>query len=208
MSNVTNMTPVTSQDLSGEPAAVDVLTSRAAALRCGVSFRTVIRWIERGTLGAYRLPGRGDYRIARTELQRFMKEYGIPDPDAPVDSRKRVLVVDDEPAMAAAIKRVLARAGYETAVASDGFLAGSLLHTFKPGLMTLDLQMPGIDGFGVLRLLRETPTLAALKVLVISGESEVRLRQALAEGANETLPKPFANEHLLQAVQRLVGAPP
>ena len=205
--NVTKMTTVTSLDPTDTPPLVDVLTSRAAALRCGVSFRTVIRWIERGTLGAYRLPGRGDYRIAKAELQRFMREYGIPDPDAPADTAKRVLVVDDEPAMGRAIKRVLTRAGYETAVASDGFLAGSLLHTFKPGLMTLDLRMPRIDGFGVLRFLRETRPLPALKVLVVSGESDARLREALTEGAHETLPKPFANEDLLRAVQRLLGTP-
>jgi excisionase family DNA binding protein len=200
------MNLVTSKDPAGDSASTEVLTSRAAAQRCGVSFRTVIRWIERGALNAYRLPGRGDYRIAKSELQRFMKEHDIPDPEAAVETARRVLVVDDEPAMANAIKRVLTRAGYETAVASDGFQAGSLLHTFKPGLMTLDLRMPRIDGFGVLRFLRETGALTSLKVLVISGESEARLREALAEGAHETLPKPFSNEQLLQAVERLVGA--
>jgi len=136
-----------------------------------------------------------------------MKEHGIPDPEAPADTAKRVLVVDDEPAMANAIKRVLTRAGYEAVIASDGFQAGSLLHTFKPALMSLDLRMPRIDGFGVLRFLRESGPFASMKVLVISGESEARLREALDEGAHEALPKPFGNEQLLQAVQRLVGAP-
>jgi excisionase family DNA binding protein len=183
----------------------DVLTSRAAAQRCGVSFRTVIRWIERGTLEAYRLPGRGDYRISTAEMQRFMREHGIPEPDARHDASKRVLVVDDEAPMARAIRRVLKRAGYETVIASDGFLAGSLLHTFKPRLMTLDLRMPGIDGFGVLRFLRETLPLPSLRILVISGDSEAHLRQALAQGAHGVLPKPFTNEQLLDTVQRLLG---
>lgn len=202
------MPNVTTANPASEPSAIDVLTSRSAAARCGVSFRTVIRWIERGTLQAYRLPGRGDYRIEKAELQRFMQEHGMPDPEAPKSAANRVLVVDDEPAMGRAIKRVLTRAGYEVVIASDGFLAGSLLHTFKPNLMTLDLRMSGIDGFGVLRFLRETRPLASLKVLVISGESEERLREALAQGAHEALPKPFANEQFLQAVQRLLGAPP
>ncbi|MBI3368662.1 MAG: response regulator, partial [Burkholderiales bacterium] len=167
-----------------------------------------IRWIERGELQAYRLPGRGDYRIETSELQRFMREHGIPGADGARDAGRRVLVVDDEPAMARAIKRVLSRAGYEAVIAADGFLAGSLLHTFKPNLMTLDLRMPGIDGFAILGMLRETRPLPSLKVLVISGEREQRMREALVHGADDVLSKPFENEQLLQIVRRLLGTPP
>ncbi|MBI1907248.1 MAG: response regulator [Rhodocyclales bacterium] len=183
----------------------DTLTSREAARRCGVSFRTVIRWAERGELQAYRLPGRGDYRVPIEELRRFMREHGIPEPDESADHAKRVLVVDDEPAMAQAIRRVFDRAGFETAIASDGFLAGSLLHTFKPHLITLDIRMPGIDGFGVLRFLRETHLSTPLKVLVVSGESEARLAQAVTLGANGALGKPFDNQALLATARELLG---
>jgi excisionase family DNA binding protein len=184
---------------------IDTLTTREAARRCGVSFRTVIRWAERGELQAYRLPGRGDYRVPVEELRRFMREHGIPEPDEMLGRPKRILVVDDEPAMARAIKRVFARAGFEMAIASDGFLAGSLLHTFKPHLMTLDIRMPGIDGLGVLRFLQETPLPTPLKVLVVSGDSEEHLKQALALGAHGALCKPFDNEALLAAARELLG---
>jgi len=183
----------------------ETLSTRDAARRCGVSFRTVIRWAERGELQAYRLPGRGDYRVPVEELRRFMREHGIPEPDEMPGRPKRVLVVDDEPAMARAIKRVFAREGFETTIASDGFFAGSLLHTFKPHLMTLDLRMPGIDGFGVLRFLRETHFPIPLKVLVVSGDSEEHLKQALALGAHGALCKPFDNEELLAAARELLG---
>lgn len=183
----------------------ETLTTREAAQRCGVSFRTVIRWAERGELRAYRLPGRGDYRVPVEELRRFMREHGIPEPEEMPGRPKRILVVDDEPVMALAIKRVFARAGFETAIAHDGFLAGSLLHTFKPHLMTLDIRMPGIDGFGVLRFLRETPLPTPLKVLVVSGESDERLKQALALGAHGALCKPFDNQELLAAARELLG---
>lgn len=186
----------------------ETLTSSEAARICGVSFRTVIRWIERNELQAYRLPGRGDYRVLATELRRFMSVHGIPDPDDMPGQAKRILVVDDEAAMANAIKRALKREGFEVATASDGFLAGSMLHVFKPHLMTLDLQMPGIDGFGVLRFLREQPPPFALKVLVVSGESEQRLQQALELGAHGALAKPFENEELRQAVGRILGETP
>jgi excisionase family DNA binding protein len=186
----------------------ETLTSSEAARICGVSFRTVIRWIERNELQGYRLPGRGDYRVLATELRRFMSLHGIPDPEEMPGQPKRILVVDDEAAMASAIRRTLRQDGFEVATASDGFLAGSMLHSFKPHLMTLDLHMPGIDGFGVLRFLREQPPPFPLKVLVVSGESEPRLRQALELGAHGALAKPFENEDLRQAVARILGEAP
>lgn len=183
----------------------ETLTTREAAQRCGVSFRTIIRWAERGELQAYRLPGRGDYRVPADELRRFMREHGIPDPDEIPGGPKRILVVDDEPGMAQAIRRVFSRAGFETVIAADGFLAGSLLHTFKPDLMTLDLRMSGIDGFGVLRFLQQTPLFAPLKVLVVSGDTDENLRQALLLGAHGALGKPFDNAALLSAANELLG---
>lgn len=187
---------------------IETLTTSEAGRMCGVSFRTVIRWIERGELQAYRLPGRGDYRVQLPELLRFMRAHSMPEPDDRPGLPKRVLVVDDEPAMASAIKRVVARAGFETAVASNGFLAGSMLHMFKPHVMTLDIRMPVIDGFGVLHVLRDHPPPFPLKVLVVSGESQSRLKQALDLGAHGVLAKPFANEDLLEAVTRVLGEAP
>jgi len=108
--------------------------------------------------------------------------------------------------MARAMNRVLKRAGFETIFASNGFQAGSLLHTFRPALMTLDIQMPWIDGLDVLRLLRDTPLPFPLKVLVVSADK--RLEQALAAGAHGALAKPFSNEQLLDTVGALLGGRP
>ncbi|CAM3858434.1 response regulator [Roseateles saccharophilus] len=190
------------------PAPPSVLTSREAGQLCGVSFRTVIRWIERGELSAYRLPGRGDYRIALSDLRDFARRHGLPDPAAASSAPTRpdrILVADDEPSMARAIQRVLRPAGYETLVATDGFQAGSMLHSFAPALMTLDLQMPGLDGFGVLRFLRDSKPRPDLRILVVSGESEQRLREARELGAHRTLAKPFDNGQLLATVQALLA---
>lgn len=191
------------------PSTPLVLTSREAGQHCGVSFRTVIRWIERGDLAAYRLPGRGDYRIALSDLQEFTRRHGLPEPVAAAGASapsNRVLIVDDDALMARAIQRVLRPAGYDTLIATDGFQAGSLLHSFAPSLMTLDLQMPGLDGFGVLRFLRDSAPRPDLRVLVVSGESGQRLREARDLGAHETLAKPFDNEQLLATVRRLLAS--
>ena len=182
----------------------DVLTSSEAARLCGVSFRTVIRWVERGQLQAYRLPGRGDRRIPVADLRRFMRTNGIPEPaELKKEMVRRVLIAEDEPNMARAIGRALKRDGFETVTANDGFQAGLLLHSYKPGLMTLDICTHRVDGFSVLRSLRENPLPFACKVLVISADTADRLEQARALGADEVLSKPFTNQELLAAVRRL-----
>lgn len=134
-----------------------------------------------------------------------MRENGFPEPAESLIPARRILITDDEPSMARAIERVLIQAGFETAIASHGFEAGTMLHTFRPGLMTLDLRMPGIDGLGVLRFLRQREAGLAwpLKVLVVSADSDVRLQQAMELGADAFLRKPFANEELVAAVERL-----
>lgn len=184
----------------------DVMTTSEAARLCGVSFRTVIRWIERGELQAYKLPGRGDHRVPVAELRRFMRVHAIPEPAGlQRELPRRVLIAEDEPAMANAIGRVLKRAGFETAHAADGFQAGLALHAFRPGVLTLDLRMPGVDGFAVLRSLRESPLPFTCKVLVVSADPAGRLKEALAQGADAVLGKPFTNDELLAAVRRLYG---
>lgn len=182
----------------------DVLTTGEAAQICGVNFRTVMRWIDRGLLPAYRLPGRGDRRVLREELQRFMLENGIPDQSTHVLPR-RVLITDDEPGMARAIERVLRGAHFETAIAANGFEAGAMLQTFKPGIMTLDLRMPGMDGLDVLRYLQKADFPVQFKTLIVSADTETRLQEALTLGAHGVLRKPFANDALLDAVERMCG---
>jgi excisionase family DNA binding protein len=180
-----------------------ILTTREAGQLCGVSFRTVIRWIERGELQGYRLPGRGDYRISSAVLRGFMCKHGMPMTDSSAFVAPRVLIVDDEQAMASAMGRLLRRAGFDVMTATDGFQAGSLLHQFKPSVMTLDLRMPGLDGFGVLRFLREAPAERPPKVLVVSGVADDLLREAVRQGAHDALEKPFLDASLLEAVCRL-----
>lgn len=180
----------------------EVLTTGEAARICGVNFRTVLRWIDRGLLPAYKLPGRGDRRVLSEQLHQFMRENGIPDRSLPAALPMRVLIADDEPAMAHAIERVLRGAGFETAVARNGFEAGAMLPMFRPGVMTLDLRMPGLDGLEVLRFLGTLALPAPPRTLIVSADTEARLQEALTLGAHDVVRKPFSNEELLAAVKK------
>ncbi|UTA48615.1 response regulator [Simiduia sp. 21SJ11W-1] len=184
---------------------IQVLTTGEAAKYCGVNFRTVIRWIERGRLKAYKLPGRGDHRIQTQDFVTFLRDNSMPVPPELVGANNRVLIIEDQPEMAAAIRRTLKRAGYEVEVAKDGFIAGTLLMRHNPALVTLDLKMPGMDGYQVLNFIREQEDHSQVKVLVISAETREGLNRAMTAGADDILPKPFDNSELLTKVAELIG---
>ncbi len=182
-----------------------VLTTGEIAQYCNVNFRTVIRWIKRGHLKAYQLPGRGDNRVAVGDFLRFLQQHNLPVPGEFRHPAPRALIVDDDQGTAQAIQRVLRRAGFETQVAFDGFSAGARMESFAPDVMTLDLRMPGLGGLEVLGFVRSHPRLQAIKILVVSGLPQARLQEALARGANEVLAKPFENAVLVEKASRLAG---
>ena len=176
-------------------------TSGEVAKFTGVNFRTVIRWIERGDLEGYKLPGRGDHRVRHSALLSFMNENSIPLPAEWQSLEKKALVVDDDLAMASAIARVFKRQGWIVKQANDGFEAGMLLTEFSPNIMTLDLTMPYMDGFKVLALTRKKFKLQDLNIIVISAQGPKELDKALALGANNALEKPFDNEQLKKLIE-------
>lgn len=173
-------------------------TSGEIAKFCGVTLRTVIRWIEGGKLKGYKLPGRGNNRVLQEDFLRFLKEHNMPIPDAlKQQEHPTVLIVDDELSMAKAIQRVARRAGLRSIIANDGFQAGMLLTEHQPELMTLDLSMPGLDGFEVIKHTRANSAFDKVKIVVISALPEEKLKEALASGANYAFPKPFEQHELL-----------
>lgn len=180
------------------------LTTGEVADYCGVSLRTVIRWIDKGHLAAYKLPGRGNNRVRLIDFLNFVDRHGIPLPPALHCYGNRVLVVDDDARMANSIARTLNAAGLETHIALDGFQAGDALHTFLPAAMTLDLKMPGLDGFQVLEYVRKQPDLSRLKLLVLSSLPEGTLREAVSAGADDALAKPFEASELVRRLDALM----
>lgn len=93
------------------------LTTGEVTEYCGVNLRTLIRWIDKGHLPAYKLPGRGNNRVRLVDSLNFADRHGIPVPQALQSSGNCVLVVDDEEPMANSIARTLKAAGLETRIA-------------------------------------------------------------------------------------------
>jgi excisionase family DNA binding protein len=179
------------------------LTTGDIANYCCVHVRTVIRWIERGRLKAYQLPGRGDNRVRPEDFLAFLETHGMPVPEELQLANRRVLIIDDDERVAKAIQRSLRYAKFETLIATSGFEAGALLSGFKPAVMTLDLRMPGMDGFDVLKFVQKSEEFKKLKVIVVSALSRVELDKALAGGADAVLEKPLNDDCFIETVARL-----
>jgi DNA-binding response OmpR family regulator len=119
--------------------------------------------------------------------------------------RQRILVVDDDPAVLDLVITRLEIAGYETRRARDGAAAVDRLAEVRPAAMILDLNMPKLDGFGVLDLMSQRTDLAGIPVLILSARSAPNdVKLAIAMGASDYLSKPFETSRLLSRVARLV----
>jgi two-component system KDP operon response regulator KdpE len=109
----------------------------------------------------------------------------------------RVLVVDDEPKLARALKAILRGNGFEPILASTGEEALDLLDRQPPDLVLLDLLLPGMDGLDVCRAIRQDRQLdVPIVVLSAQGEEDAKV-EALDLGADDYLTKPFGAKELL-----------
>ena len=180
------------------------LTTGEIAEYCAVNLKTVLRWIERGDLKAYKLPGdRGDNRVEIEHFISFLRKNNMPIPQEFQQKTKRILIVDDDIKAAEAIKRSLHTKGFEMEIAQDGFQAGLLLKSFRPALITLDLHMPGMSGIEVIKYIRGNPEFAGIKILVISAMGQAELKDAVQNGADDALAKGFSKTELIKKIENL-----
>lgn len=183
------------------------LTTGDIAKLCGVNFRTVIRWIQRGHLKAFQLPGRGDNRVQVADFIEFLQENNMPIPEEIQPSAKRVLIIEGDQDTATSMRKVLKKAGFDAEVASDGFSAGALARSFNPSVMTVDVGMKGIDGAEAIKLMRQDPQLGLTKVIALTAASTTKKkRQELSDaGADEVVDRPLTGADLVKRVTELAG---
>jgi CheY-like chemotaxis protein len=111
-----------------------------------------------------------------------------------------VLVIDDDAAARELMQRHLTRAGYWVETAGNGYQGLELARRLRPAAITLDLMMPGMDGWSVLNTLKADPSLRDVPVIIVSVLDERRLGRAL--GAAEYLVKPVDGDRLAAVLQR------
>ncbi len=170
------------------------LTLGQAATYLGVAQSTIRKWVDQKRLPAFKTPG-GHRRFRREDLDAFLSDAR----SVPAGAAS-VLVVDDDPGLRAVVRANLELDGYvvrEAAGAEEGLAA---LEEETPDLILLDVMMPQMDGWEMLRQMQERG-LGAVPVIMFSGKVD-DASAAEERGAQAFIGKPFDPQQLIDATKQ------
>ena len=183
----------------------EILTIPQADKYCAVSRWTLRNFVRSGELKVSRTPG-GHYRIHKSDLESFIYKKGIYPLAYNRSLGKKILIVDDDRMIRDILTQILSRKGYRIETAADGFDAGFKIKGFMPGLIILDLMMPGLDGFEVCRRVKEKSEISHIKILIITGyDTKENMDRIMATGADDYMAKPLDKGSLLKHVEGLLN---
>jgi len=120
---------------------------------------------------------------------------------------ERILIVDDEPNIAASLEFLLQRGGYDVRVAHNGEEALAQAEAFRPQLVLLDVMMPKLNGYEVCQRLRQGENGTRVKIVMLTARGrEVDVEKGRALGADLYVTKPFSTRELVAQVRELLAA--
>lgn len=119
-------------------------------------------------------------------------------------TQARILVVEDEPNIVESLRFILAQAGFAVDVSGDGTDALRRMRSGHYDAVVLDVMLPGLNGFDVLKAVRADPGLSGLPVIVLTAKGQATDRKSAEEmGASAFITKPFANADVVAQVRNL-----
>jgi len=119
---------------------------------------------------------------------------------------KRVLIAEDEPHIVESLSFVLQRKGYEVEAVLDGETALAQLRNRRPDVMILDVMLPRVNGFEVLKQVKSDAALHSVPVIILTAKGQAQDRRMAEEiGADGFMTKPFSNQEVIDEVRRLTG---
>lgn len=120
----------------------------------------------------------------------------------------RVLIVEDEPEIAANVAALLSAKGHRTTTAPDGPAALARARKESFDLILLDVMLPNMSGMDVCKLLRAEPRTATIKIIMVTGLDRMAdVEEAFRAGANDYLIKPFDSQRLFRKIEKVLSAP-
>ena len=173
------------------------LTVNETAQRLRVSATTVRNWAADGRLAEHRTAG-GHRRFRADDVDELARTV-LP------QRTPRVLVVDDDPSIRYVIREGLQAAGVEVTEAGSGLIGLDSVDEEPPSMVILDIMMPGLDGFQVMRFLERYNV--QIPVLACSALGHRAAERARELGAADFLPKPFELHELVMKVHALMRDP-
>ena len=125
-----------------------------------------------------------------------------------IEQRKKILIVDDEQLTRAVLQHNVILAGYDVIVASNGREAMQKIQEVTPDLIVVDLVMPDMNGFEMLRRIRSNKETMQTPVIVVSAlQGQTDIEEAKTSGADIYLTKPINPEEFIKQVKKYLGSP-
>ncbi|MBK8639194.1 MAG: response regulator [Chromatiaceae bacterium] len=119
---------------------------------------------------------------------------------------KQVLIVDDEPNIVISLEFLMKREGFAVAVARDGEEGLAAIRAGRPDLVVLDVMMPRRNGYEVLAAVRADPSLAGVRILMLTAKGRpAESEKGLELGADAYMPKPFSTRELVDKAKSLLA---
>ncbi len=117
-----------------------------------------------------------------------------------------IMIIEDDRIISGLLQHILARRGYQIHVALDGRMATAMIEEIEPPhLILLDVMLPFVDGFELLKQIRSKPNWTELPIIMLTSKAqEKNIVRALEAGANDYIVKPFQPEELVARVRRFV----
>jgi excisionase family DNA binding protein len=179
----------------------ELFTASDVARFCQVDLKTIHNWADKGEIRHFRTPGR-HLRFRRLDVLDFLRKYGYPIPEVLRMGKPKVVAVDSDPAVLAALRRALSRR-FELTTFQDPFDALVAVGNIQPDALVLDVKMPGLDGVRVLERLRSIDATSHIRCIVYSSNEEMK-KSATDAGAYDFIGKGEASE-LRDSLERLMG---
>jgi DNA-binding response OmpR family regulator len=118
----------------------------------------------------------------------------------------KILIIDDDISITELMKALVSVEGHQPTTVNDSTTAMDVANSVKPDLITLDLMMPGINGFELCELLHNDPRFANIPIIIISARDDRESKErALEAGANDYITKPFGVDDLMQRIKVLTA---
>ncbi|MFK5891350.1 MAG: response regulator [Flavobacteriaceae bacterium] len=119
---------------------------------------------------------------------------------------KKLLIVDDEPNIVMSLEFVFKKENYKVFIARDGAEAIEIIENSLPDIILLDIMMPKVDGYQVLKHLKEVASLNKIKVIILSAKNKIAdIELGLQLGADKYISKPFSTRQLVKEVKKLLN---
>jgi excisionase family DNA binding protein len=196
-----------------DPASAEVCSTKEAASLLGVSHRTVQLWVESGVLQAWKTAG-GHRRILLTSVHRLVAQRnhavtgGQLPPVPPARSApagRRIVMADDDATLLRLYELEMSGWGLDAQLikARDGFDALIRIGEARPDLLISDLNMPGMDGFRMVRTLRADPRYGNMAIIVISGLDPATIKSMGLPDDIPVFAKPVRFPELRARIERI-----